>query len=300
MASTDLPQYPDLLWTTLQAVAELGGSASISEIAETVIKREGFSEEQQAILHKNGPQTEIEYRLAWARTVLRWIGLLSNSSRSVWAVTDEAKTVLARPTGDEQHRLREMWRTYQAEMRRSGRWGQPMRQAAEARPEVQTDAEVDPDGAGWKELLLTHLMQMSPDAFERLARRLLREAGFDSATVTGRSGDGGIDGLGVYRLGLVSFPVFFQCKRYQGSVGPSAVRDFRGAMAGRGDKGLLITTGSFTNDAKKEATRDGAPPIDLIDGERLCDLLKSYDLGVKTTTRTVEEVIIDASFFAEV
>ena len=124
------------------------------------------------------------------------------------------------------------------------------------------------------------LLVTSTSAFERLARRLLREAGFDSATVTGRSGDGGIDGLGVYRLGLVSFPVFFQCKRYQGSVGPHAVRDFRRAMAGRGDKGLLITTGSFTNDAKKEATRDGAPPI-----ERLCDLLKSYELGLSPALR---------------
>ena len=119
------------------------------------------------------------------------------------------------------------------------------------------------------------------------------------STVTGKSGDGGIDGLGVYRLGLVSFPVFFQCKRYQGSVGAGAVRDFRGAMAGRGDKGLLITTGSFTADAKKEATRDGAPPVDLIDGDRLCELLKRYDLGVSTTTRTVEDITIDTAFFGE-
>jgi hypothetical protein len=132
-----------------------------------------------------------------------------------------------------------------------------------------------------------------------LSESPLREADFDSVNVTGRSGDGGIDGLGVYRLGLVSFPVFFQCKRYRGSVSPSAVRDFRGAMAGRGDKGLLITTGTFTADAKKEATRDGAPPIDLIDGDRLCDLLKRYDLGVHTTTRTVEDVTIDSTFFAD-
>jgi restriction system protein len=143
-------------------------------------------------------------------------------------------------------------------------------------------------------------MGMTPDAFERLAQRLLREADFDSVNVTGQSGDGGIDGLGVYRLGLVSFPVFFQCKRYRGSVSPSAVRDFRGAMAGRGDKGLLITTGTFTADAKKEATRDGAPPIDLIDGDRLCELLKRYDLGVRTTTRTVEDVAVDPAFFSEI
>jgi restriction system protein len=116
----------------------------------------------------------------------------------------------------------------------------------------------------------------------------------------GRSGDGGIDGLGVYRLSLVSFPVYFQCKRYRGSVGPGVVRDFRGAMAGRGDKGLLITTGSFTGDAKREATRDGAPPIDLIDGDYFCELLKRYELGVKTTVRQVEEVVVQPEFFGDV
>ena len=84
-------------------------------------------------------------------------------------------------------------------------------------------------------------MAMDPAGFERLAQRLLREADFISVNVTGRSGDGGIDGLGIYRLSLLRFPVFFQCKRYRGSIGSSAVRDFRGAMAGRGDKGLLIT-----------------------------------------------------------
>ena len=140
---------------------------------------------------------------------------------------------------------------------------------------------------------------MSPGSFERLAQRLLREAGFVSTTVTGKSGDGGIDGLGVYRMSLVSFPVFFQCKRYSGSVGAGAVRDFRGAMAGRGDKGLLITTGSFTADAKSEATRDGAPPLDLIDGARLCELLKAYELGVKVTTRTVEDIQVVPQFFQD-
>ena len=144
------------------------------------------------------------------------------------------------------------------------------------------------------------MLAMPPADFERLAQLLLREAGFISATVMGRSGDGGIDGLGVYRLSLVSFTVYFQCKRYSGSVGPGVVRDFRGAMAGRGDKGLLITTGSFTGDAKREATRDGAPPIDLIDGDNLCELLKKYELGVHTTVQQVEEIAVQLEFFAEV
>jgi restriction system protein len=99
---------------------------------------------------------------------------------------------------------------------------------------------------------------------------------------------------------LVSFPVFVQCKRYRGSVRASAVRDFRGAMAGRADKGLLITTGTFTAGAKREATRDGAPPIDLIDGDRLCELLKQYELGVNTRSRTVEDVRIEPTFFSDI
>jgi restriction system protein len=297
MAVADVPQYHELLWPALQAVAELGGSASIGEIVETVIKREGFSDAQQAVLHNNGPETEIGYRLAWARTYLKAMGLLTNSARGVWALTDEGTALLTEPSATDDRRreqVRELWSAHLVEVRK-----------ARKTKLSQDDGEpgsVEPPGEelSWKEQLLDQLMSMRPDAFERLAQRLLREADFDSVNVTGQSGDGGIDGLGVYRLGLVSFPVFFQCKRYRGSVGPGAVRDFRGAMAGRGDKGLLITTGSFTADAKKEATRDGAPPIDLIDGDRLCELLKRYDLGVRTATRTVEDVSIDGAFFGEI
>lgn len=296
MAKANVPQYNEMLWPVLHAVAELGGSASIGEIVETVIKGEGFSDAQQAVLHNNGPETEIGYRLAWARTYLKGMGLLTNSTRGVWALTDEGTSLLTGPsTTSDQRReqVRELWAAHLIELRK----------ARKARTSQDSDDADNGEPTGelsWKEQLLGQLMSMQPAAFERLTRRLLREADFDSVNVTGQSGDGGIDGLGVYRLGLVSFPVFFQCKRYRGSVGPGAVRDFRGAMAGRGDKGLLITTGSFTADAKKEATRDGAPPIDLIDGDRLCELLKRYELGVRTVTRTVEDVSVDTGFFGEV
>lgn len=295
MAARDVPPYHELLLPVLQAVEELGGSGSISEIVETAIKREGFSGAQQAVLHNDGPGTEIAYRLAWARSYLKGMGLVTNSSRGVWALTDDGTALLTDPsTTDVQRRerIRELHAGYLIDMREARKASPPQEQGEP--DDGQPSAE-----RSWKEQLLEQLMGMAPDAFERLAKRLLREADFDSVNVTGQSGDGGIDGLGVYRLGLVSFPVFFQCKRYRGSVSPSAVRDFRGAMAGRGDKGLLITTGTFTADAKKEATRDGAPPIDLIDGDRLCDLLKKYDLGVRTTTRTVEDVAIDPAFFAD-
>ena len=98
------------------------------------------------------------------------------------------------------------------------------------------------------------------------------------------------------RVNLLSFQVLFQCKRYQGSVGAGAIRDFRGAMVGRSDKGLVITTGTFTPDAKREATREGAPAIDLIDGDQLCDLLKQLKLGVQT--EMVERMTVEADWFS--
>jgi len=289
MAGSSVPDYSQLLWPTIEALRALGGSGSIDEIVEKVLQHEDFAEEQQQVLHGDGPQTEIEYRLAWARTYLKYMGLVINSRRGVWTLTEEGRSVskedIPRLHAQVLARLREEQRA--------------KRQAQQVKDVSGGSEQPDDDGQDWRERLLDVLMSVPPDAFERLSQRLLREAGFISATVTGRTGDGGIDGLGIYRMSLVSFPVFFQCKRYRGSVGAGAVRDFRGAMAGRGDKGLLITTGTFTGDAKAEATRDGAPPVDLIDGLRLCDLLKEYELGVRTESRVVEDVSVEEDFFAD-
>ena len=121
------------------------------------------------------------------------------------------------------------------------------------------------------------------------------EAGFTKVEVRGKSGDGGIDGVGVLRVNLVSFQIYFQCKRWKGSVGAKDIRDFRGALQGRADKGLFITTGNFTSQASEEATRDGAIAIDLIDGDRLCDLPKGNELGVET--EMIEKVRIRPDWF---
>ena len=285
-----IPPYTEMLWPTLVAVREIGDSGTIEEIVEKVISAEGFTEEQQAVPATKGRRSLIESRLGWCRTHLKGMGLLENSARGVWSTTDAGRTV----TIEEIPTLHAAYRAQYREARRTSR------AAHEGDDLHESDAEdrLEPS-TEWKEGLLATLQAVSPDQFERLARRLLREAGFVSATVTGKSGDGGIDGIGVYRVSLLSFPVFFQCKRYSGSVGSSAVRDFRGAMSGRGDKGLLITTGTFTTEAKREATRDGAPPVDLIDGDQLCDLLKEYELGVRCTVRQTEEIAVSPDFFAE-
>jgi restriction system protein len=153
--------------------------------------------------------------------------------------------------------------------------------------------------SSWREALIEILLSMDPSSFERLCQRLLRESGFIEVHVTGRSGDGGIDGRGIIRLnGLIGFPVLFQCKRYASSVSSSQIRDFRGAMTGRADSGLFITTGNFTSEAQREATRDGAPPIDLINGDLLVDKLKELGLGVTVKQVEVEEV--DPNWFANI
>lgn len=275
MDKVAVPRVDQLIDPALRAVADLGGSGSVGEILDMVVKREGFTEEQQAVMHREGPETELSYRLAWARTALKREGLLTNSVRGVWSLT-ESGVVAANASG-------------QGDSAAAG-------SDSDHSDVTGSSLSAEPDEVTWKEQLLVHLMFMQPDAFERLASRLLREAGVDNVTVLGKSNDGGIDGRGVLHVGLVSVPVFFQCKRYQGSVGSSIVRDFRGALAGRSDKGFLITTGTFTAEAKKEANRDGVPPVDLIDGDRLCDLLREYGLGV----RTVEVATVGPTFFNDI
>lgn len=256
-----------------------GGSATIEELETAVSSEANLSDEQRSQLHGDGPKTEFSYRLAWARTYLKKGGALENSERGIWHLT---------PAGYEMsdERIRQI--KYQVQQQdRADR-------AAAAKVGACTEEEdgsVDDGALPWKELLLETLLCLEPSAFERLCQRVLRESGFVKVEVTGRSGDGGIDGTGVLRVNLLSFQVLFQSKRYRGAVGAPVVRDFRGAMVGRADKGLIITTGTFTSEARWEATRDGAPAIDLVDGNALCDLLKSLKIGIKI--KTVELVDVD-------
>ncbi|WP_305094355.1 restriction endonuclease [Prescottella sp. R16] len=295
-ALAQLPPYTDLLWPTLQALIALGGSASNNELDGAVVEREGWSPAVQAILHGAGPGTEVEYRLAWARTYLKGMGLIENSRRAVWAVTKTGREVTERE-------IRPLLVAFTADKRRQrlerkadvpDPQSVPLPDDGVPAVEPYDEGIVDPD---WKTDLIESILRMSPGGFERLIQRLLREAGFSTATITGRGVDGGVDGIGMCQISLLSFPVAFACKRINGSVGVGAVRDLRGAMAGRGEKGLLITTGTFTSEARAESRRDGAPPVDLIDGERLCGLLKEHALGVRTTTRVVEDVTVQPDFF---
>lgn len=271
-----VPSVYKLMNPALEALRQLGGSGSISEIEEKVIELMKLPDADVQQIHR-GAKTRLSYRLAWARTYLKRFGLIDNSSRGVWTLTEKGK------------------RAGSANEREIVRFVHSADRKARASNKVP-DAEPDADEPDWKEQLIERVLKLSAKGFENLCQRILREAGFIRVEVTGRSGDGGIDGKGIMRMGgLLSFHIVFQCKRYSGSVSAKHIRDFRGAMVGRADKGLLITTGSFTREAIAEAARDGAPPIDLVDGEQLADKMRELRLGVRT--RTQELVEVDGEWF---
>jgi len=279
-----VPAYSRMMWPAIIALKALGGSAANDELLQEVIEVMRLPADVQNVPHTDGRQSKVAYNLHWAKTYLKKAGYVNNSVRGVWAITDAGEVCSEAEVDQVPAFVRKL--DYEAKKPTS---------KDDADPTIDT---VEDLALHWKDELLSSLKAMLPDAFERLAQRLLREAGFVKVEVTGRSGDGGIDGIGVLRINLLSFQVLFQCKRYAGSVGPGTIRDFRGAMVGRSDKGLLITTGTFTSEAKREATRDGAPPIELIDGEQLCDLLKQLRLGV--ATEMVERVVVDPQWFERV
>ena len=269
----------DFLDPILAALHELGGSAARGELKNKVIENMEL------------PPDQTKYNVGFSISRLKRLGFIDNSERGVWSLTAKG------------------WETQHVDPKEIERL---LRQQREARKQAQTKKEAAltenvensaedsaDETADWREALLDTLRNMPPDAFERLCQRLLRESGFIEVEVTGKSGDGGIDGHGIIRLaGLISFPVLFQCKRYSGSVSASVVRDFRGAMVGRAEKGLILTTGRFTIEAQREATRDGATPIDLIDGELLMDKMKELKLGVRA--KMVEVVDVDKDWFASI
>ena len=298
---TDVPKLDDFLLPTLQVLVKLGGSGSITEINDGVAELSGLTPEQLDATYPTSGEPIAVDRMSWARTYLKIAGLVSSGGRGVWVLTDEGRAEAEAQTDEHVRKLiAKAANLHNAKLAARKKEREAAAATSGAASPVLAEEEAAEAEDAWTDALLAQLKSMAPDAFERLAQRLLRESGFVRVEVTGKSGDGGIDGSGVLRMNLISFQVLFQCKRYAGSVGSSVVRDFRGAMQGRADKGLIITTGTFTADARREATRDGAPAIDLIDGDALCQLLKDKELGVRVRPVVTQEVTVLPEFFADI
>ena len=257
----------------IDILKDLGGSARPSEVCDAIAERLQLTDEELNEQRTVGGSL-YENQVHWARLYLTKTGYISSSKRGVWALTKKGQG--ANLTDAD---VMEIYREVLGQRKRK----RPSNQ--DTSPSVVESSSPD-DSPEVKEkhrpALLAILRALPAPGFERLCQRLLREGGFQQVIVTGRSGDGGIDGHGILQVNaMVSFRVYFQCKRYKGSVGPGAVRDFRGAMMGRADKGIILTTGTFTADAKKEAVRDGVPPVELVDGEKLIDMFEQLELGLQ-------------------
>lgn len=284
MAISEFATYMNPL---IFALRKLGGSARADEvcnaIAETLHLPDAVLDKQL----KNG-ESRFKNQVHWARFYLANTEYLDSSKRGVWTLTEKGQNT---PELIEDQ-LREIIQEVQTKTVKT----KPDKvQSQLVQAEDNSEAHLpDATAESSREQLRNILKSLSPPGFERICQRLLREAGFEKVEVTGRSGDGGIDGNGVLQINpFVSFQVLFQCKRYEGNVTASQVRDFRGAMMGRAEKGIILTTGRFTADAEREATRDGVQPIELVDGEKLVSMFEQLELGMKP--QTVYEV--DEAFF---
>lgn len=286
------PKFVQFFSPIIETLKELGGSGRPSEVRNAIAKQLNISEQDRTELLSGGAP-RFDNQVAWARFYLVKAGLVDSSKRGVWSLSDKGREINALSFDAAMTIFRQIRVEFQSEKDTQEK-GSPKDE-----PDEETIAPNDTsvnDDSLYRKSLIEVLMSLPPSGFERLCQRLLRESGFEQVIVTGRSGDGGIDGQGILQINpFVSFKVLFQCKRYSGTVSVSQVRDFRGAMMGRADKGIILTTGTFTSDSQKEAVRDGVPPIELVNGEKLLDMFEDLELGL--VPRTTYN--IDFHFFKE-
>ncbi len=262
------PQFLNYIKPLVEVLRNVGGSGATADVIDQVI---AFMKIPDSVVEEtiSSGASRVRNQIQWARMYLVKADLMDSSQRGVWKLTE--KGYETEITEDSVYTL---FKKVQGSF-----VDEPKKQ--ESVPVEEIEEEIVADEAHG-ESLLNILKNLSPAGFERICKRLLSEVGIHDVQITGGAGDQGIDGTGVIKVNeVVGFNIIFQCKRYKDSVVPHHVRDFRGTMQGRADKGIIITTGRFTSEAKKEAVRDGVPPIELIDGERLVSLFEKYQLGLK-------------------
>ena len=280
MKKTNGPKFLQYYIPIIEALRKLGGSATLSETVDKVVEDLNISENEQKEVLKSGEQ-RVKNQIAWARLYLVKNGYIDSSKRGIWSLTKKGLDTDVNKI-DVLNEFKNIQSSFSNNKDKNKLLSKEDNNLIDEE-ENYTDYKVE---------LLKILKSISPNGFERISQRLLREAGFEKVVVTGKTNDGGIDGVGILEINpFVSFKVLFQCKRYQGSITSPQIRDFRGAMQGRAEKGLFLTTGSFTS----EATREGVPPIELVDGEKLITMFEKLELGLKP--KKIFDIDID--FFNE-
>ncbi len=256
--------------------------AGNAEIDAAVADAFGLSKEQRSLLHGDGPQSELAYRVAWARTSLRQAGALENAGKALWNLTSAGRKMSCAE-------VERAYNEYLRSRRTSDKGGRSARSTSS-----KDDYSPVED---WRQSVCAALQAMPLHAFARLVDKLLESAGFDELHVTGNSADGEIGAVGVYRpFGLIAIRTNIQCQRWRGAVGRERIEAFQQASRHKSDRGIIMTTGAFSAEARAQA--QVVFPVDLIDGMQLAELLKERELGVRVTLRTVEDVTIDESYLA--
>lgn len=275
------PQFLKYVIPIFNILKANGGAGNSSSVIDQVVDDLGITEGDLAETTSNG-QSRIRNQIQWARFYLFKAGLIDNSQRGIWRLTKEGLD-----TNLNEADVYKLFKSVQDKQSKT--------KDEKTDPKYKSDIDdTTTEDEEHSAELLNLIKNLTPSGFEKLCKRLLTEIGIHDIVITGGAGDQGIDGVGLVKLNdVVSLNIVFQCKRYKDTVSPHHVRDFRGAMQGRGEKGLIISTGRFTKEAKNEANRDGVTPIELIDGERLVELFEKHELGLKPIT--VYE--IDNDFF---
>ncbi len=262
------PEFLKYIIPVLTALQNNGGAGESSDIIEQVISHLGITEAELEETTTNG-QSRIRNQIQWARFYLFKSGLIDNGQRGIWRLTKEG---LNEHLNEDDVYL--LFKSVQERVKKTA--------TSKLAKKESTFDNITTEDETHTVALLNLIRNLSPGGFEKLCKRLLTEIGITDIAITGGAGDQGIDGKGLVKLNdVVSLNIVFQCKRYKETVSPHHVRDFRGAMQGRGEKGLIITTGRFTKEAKSEANRDGVTPIELIDGDRLVELFEKNKIGLK-------------------
>lgn len=289
MTPEDLPSYSDLILPTVKAVAGLGGSAKAREITGQVLTDLGATDAMLAVTQPTRPEASVLMeRIAWARSYAKLMGALESPSRGVFLLTPLGKELLNLPPKEALERTLELDREYRRNRGQAPKPTSPpgdtAEQAVAAPDEPAEDVEEGDGPRGWQDVLLTRLHRLSPDAFEEFVLYLLRLYGLQLTRVGG-SGDEGVDGIGTAPISQVlSSRVAVQVKRYdpQGkAIGREVVALFqRDAQTKGAERAILVTLGKFSEPARKAATA-ATPTVDLIDGERLAELVLDQEVGVQ-------------------
>ncbi len=283
LTAADLPPYTTLMYPVLRAVEARGGSASGREITDQVIESCAFSDDQLAVMYSTREKSVLIDRVDWARSYCKLAGVLDSPARSLYLLSPLGHTLLKQPEDEARAHLLQLDRAV-----RSARPTKPKASGAQTNNEQLTgedppiEISEDPENSGWDEMLLARLHRLSPGGFEEFCMYLLRLFGMELER-RGGSGDEGIDGLGTAPLTeVLSATVAVQVKRYDpaSSVSRDVVALFqRDAAAVGAERAVMITLGRFTAPARKAAS-SATPHVDLIDGQRLCELMLAKQVGI--------------------